>query len=288
MCRPIKLKIYSITVAFCVVAASLTCGATGDIAENKEEIKYVALGDSIARGYGLSSPETQSYPALINQALKRKYQTEYYNYAVDGSRTTELLSLMQEAVELDNADLVTVCIGANNILKPFTDCLQRFASVIGFGGIVFADRFDIIKTFDELNSILHSKEFSNELQSGIEAADRDLSLIFKEIKARAPQATVLVMLVYSPYHGAAVTLPYIGKTVDLGELSDAWVAKLNEVITAAAADVGFTTVDCYTPFSDKQNLLNVAINTFPPKFSFDPHPNVEGHIYLSKLHLAEL
>lgn len=189
---------------------------------------------------------------------------------------------------LDNADLVTVCIGANNVLKPFTACLQQFAAKIGYGGIVFADSIDIAKTFDEINELLHSDELAAEMNAGIIAAQKDLDLIFKAVKVRAPQAKVAVMLVYSPYHGLKITLPYIRKTLDLGELSDMWVSKLNTVIASAAEKAGFITVDCYTPFADKTGLLNVAVNGFPPRFSFDPHPNLSGHLYLAQLHLAAL
>lgn len=252
-------------------------------------LKYVALGDSIAYGYGLSSPEAEAYPAIINRSLQNKFKTEYYNYAVSGSTTADLLSVVQsKATLLDNADLVTICIGANNVLKPFTTCLQQLAAEIGDGGINFVDRIDIAKSFDKINETLNGEEFETEMERGINAAQKDLDLIFKAVKTRSPRAAVAVMLVYSPYHGLKITLPYINKVLDLGELSDLWVSRLNEVTAAAADNAGFLTVDCYTPFADKTGLLNVAVNGFPLRFSFDPHPNLSGHIYLAQLHLAAL
>lgn len=283
-CRRIKIKIASIVLAVCLVTA---CNAKAN--GNLAPLKYIALGDSIAYGYGLSSPETESYPAIINRTLRKKFKTEYYNYAVSGNTSADLLNVVKsEETSLDNADLITVCIGANNVLKPFTACLQQFAEKIGNGGLDFADRIDITKTFDEINELLHGEELAAEMKAGINAAQKDLALIFKAVKARAPQANVAVMLVYSPYHGLKITLPYIGKTLDLGELSDFWVTKLNTVIASAAENAGFLTVDCYTPFADKTGLLNVAVNGFPPRFSFDPHPNLSGHMYLAELHLAAL
>lgn len=252
-------------------------------------LKYVALGDSIAYGYGLSSPETDAYPAIINKALQKKFTTEYLNYAVSGSTSADLLSIVENKhTALDNADLVTVCIGANNVLKPFTSCLQRLTAKIGNGGIDFADRIDIAKTFDEINKALCGKELSAEMEQGIIDVQNDLDRILKVIKTRAPQAKVAVMLVYSPYHGLQITLPYIQKALDLGVLSDLWVTRLNAVIAAAAGSAGCLTVDGYTAFSDKTGLLNVAVNSLPPRFCFDPHPNLSGHIYLAQLHLAVL
>lgn len=89
--------------------------------------RYVALGDSIARGYGLDDPETQAYPALLRDRMQSYSEVEYANYAVDGQTSAGLLELLSSggAPMLDGADVVTVCIGANNLLGPTIGLLSE-------------------------------------------------------------------------------------------------------------------------------------------------------------------
>ena len=60
----------------CLLAACTPGGLAEDSSAGSETLpaetsaerpirRYVALGDSIARGYGLDDPETQAYPCLL-------------------------------------------------------------------------------------------------------------------------------------------------------------------------------------------------------------------------------
>ncbi len=266
----------------------------GGIFDDREELKFVALGDSIAAGYGLTDPFQYSYPTIVCEFVQKNLpdaSVSYYNYAHSGDTTTDLLNLMKYSTpQLDGADIVTVCIGANNILAPFFSCLTEltplFGAIAGFESQ--ADRVDINKVFDEVNAALRSDEFSAELSEGIKAAKSDLNKIFAEIKKRAPNAMVLTMLVYSPYHGFEITMPYIEQKIVLSELSDKWVSELNAVIESETENSGYIAVDCYQPFVDKTGILNLGISALPPKFSLDPHPNLSGHILIANLHVEKM
>lgn len=267
----------------------------GGIYEGRERIKFVALGDSIARGFGLKDPKNCAYPAIVCEAVRQRLvgtEVEFYNYAVDGDTTTDLLKLMEHGTkELDGADIVTLSIGANNILLPFFRCLAQLSTVLGdLNGTNESteDKLDINFVFDSVNKAIRSEQFSAELSAGIAKAKADLEKVLAQIKRRAPDAVIMVMLVYSPYHEVEISLPYIEQKIVFGDLSDKWVGELDSVIKEKAVEAGCIIVDCFEPFKSKDGLLNVAISAIPPKFSIDPHPNLSGHIYIANLHIAEL
>ena len=122
----------------CLLAACTTGGPAEDSSAGSDSLpaetssapptrRYVALGDSIARGYGLDDPETQAYPALLRDRMQSYSEVEYANYAVDGQTSAGLLELLSNggAPMLDGADVVTVCIGANNLLGPTIGLLSE-------------------------------------------------------------------------------------------------------------------------------------------------------------------
>ena len=101
---------------------------------------YIALGDSVSAGYGLTLPD-ESHSALFFTLLKNEgYVDNYVNMAVDGFTTTTLLGFLEN---LDNGDLrnirnariITVNIGGNNILTPFLSYLPNQAIASGAGTI---------------------------------------------------------------------------------------------------------------------------------------------------------
>lgn len=72
----------------CLLAACTTGGPAEDSSAGSESLpaetssapptrRYVALGDSIARGYGLDDPETQAYPALLRDRMQQYSEVEY-------------------------------------------------------------------------------------------------------------------------------------------------------------------------------------------------------------------
>ena len=106
---------------------------------------YVSLGDSIAAGhtinddweteYGYSSQYgeggnastvivPESYTDLIRSHLNNEYGSDYVfvkSFARSGDTVEDLINKLDHAVvrnSIEKADLVTVCIGANDVLQP--------------------------------------------------------------------------------------------------------------------------------------------------------------------------
>lgn len=94
--------------------------------ENVETIYYAAFGDSIPNGYCADQePEIVSYPALIQQDLKEISGQEVCldSFCKNGLTTKKLnLTILQEPQvqeRIEQADLITLTIGANDLLNEF-------------------------------------------------------------------------------------------------------------------------------------------------------------------------
>jgi len=101
---------------------------------------YVALGDSVSAGYGLAAHE-KSYPSIFFELLENDgYADDYLNLGVNGFTTTTLLEYLKN---LDNeklsiiagAQVITLNIGGNNILVPFSGYFSELVSASGADSI---------------------------------------------------------------------------------------------------------------------------------------------------------
>ena len=104
-----KRRVLSILLSLCLVLSLLPTAA---FAQGKS---YVALGDSITTGYGLTDEENDSFAALV--ANENGY--ELTNLAEDGTTSGDLLEVVQDEENSDilqNADLITITIGGNDLM----------------------------------------------------------------------------------------------------------------------------------------------------------------------------
>lgn len=100
--------LFAITLCACVLIPTKTFAATGT------QPVYVALGDSIPAGYGLSS-QNEAYPTLLGNDINYKV----LNLAKSGDTTSDLLSKLKTSSfksKLASASLVTISIGGNDLM----------------------------------------------------------------------------------------------------------------------------------------------------------------------------
>lgn len=124
-------KLLGIALAFALVI----CGCVKNTpkvvyAESSADyINYVSFGDSIATGYGLDGYSADA--DFIDGSYETLFKTYIANvvthvnatsYAVDGHTASNLLSILQSnqsaRASIQNADVVTVSIGGNDLLGP--------------------------------------------------------------------------------------------------------------------------------------------------------------------------
>ena len=94
----------------------------------EEPLFYIALGDSVSAGYGVRLLDEIHTSIFFEMLKNERYANEYINMAVNGFTTSALLSLLTSADEhevsnFQNASVITLNIGGNNILFPFIEYL---------------------------------------------------------------------------------------------------------------------------------------------------------------------
>lgn len=195
--------------------------------------ELVTLGDSISYGYGLQNPETERYSALLTKALSEKDDVIWkdYNYAVSGDRSTDLLNILKNntAEKLPDADAVVICIGGNNLLRPFTDFLKHTAEniqnrITEIKGLKKDSITDYsITDLGKLGGILvngitniNYDALQTDIDAGMNTLKSDLEEIYMLLREKNSKADIYVMNVYNPYKNLTdVKLPGMSEPVNL-------------------------------------------------------------------------
>ena len=274
------------------VTAEVVFEQSGSPSKMDRDLKIVALGDSITRGYGLDQPEKDRFTTIVSEHLDTIYNNvEITNYAVDGMTSDGLLDLLLsgKAEKLKDADIVLLCIGANNVLQFATDLfLYDNTDVEGlfraYGNFFISDKSDtsapeaVKKYFERVTSYASSKEFTDKINSGLGALRQDIPQIISYIRKVNPKAKIYYANVYSPYKGMNITLPYVNTILPLGDLSDQNVEKINAIINELKTDGGYTVVDIHSVFKNsREKIINAGFDLTKMNLNYDPHPNKRGH-----------
>lgn len=280
-----------------------------DSVVKEKSISVVVLGDSIARGYGLSDVETQRFSSILNEKLLDIYaESSMANYGVDGQTGAELLELLKTTppTELDSCDCVIISIGGNNILQSLYSLSPLLDELKGTDPDVFKDYFlylfakdeetkqkyayscDTINgIFKKVNAAFESEDFKKLIEKAGEDLTQEIPQIIAEIKNHNPDADIYVQTVYNPYKDLNITLSGIDETLDMSRYGDIAVAKLNTPIRELAKANGYTVVPVYEVFKNaKHTLINAGFDVSNTKFSIDPHPNASGHRYIAELYYS--
>lgn len=241
--------------------------------------KYVAFGDSIAAGYAL--PEYNEYDkltemssdgdrfptpndafvAMTGGAIKEKYSSVVIdNQAVSGWTSTQLLSALKSGefdAALNNADVVTITIGSNDLLKPFIDMvtnalyaefiksgnLQLDADIIqtiALGSNKFKLRIpvriktsveDFITSIGNATALLNKTLADNkELNAACDEFCNTIQpAILKQIKEKAPDAEIYWTTLYNPFYGVRFDLNELFPGIEKLNLSQSVIDSLESI-----------------------------------------------------------
>lgn len=251
--------------------------SSGDYEE--KIVKYVALGDSIAGGYGLKDAEKESYVALVQKKLEAVYGGVYaWNFGENGLKSEELLERLknpdnpyyaeyQEA--LIDADLVTVSIGSNDLMQYLSQNL------------------DISKLKKE-GDALFSK--------ACEEFEETLPQLVSEIEKRAPEAEIVMNNIYNPCDDTSFSLKEV-LGIDVKEVSEKYIRRLNssyeeiqtlQVLSFSGKMKKKTRVQVTDVKSSLAQSDKVCINRMISLRGIDPHPNKEGHAVIATQVIQDL
>lgn len=249
-----------------VTTEEVTTEAATTEETNVISTQYLSLGDSIANGYGLADLQNERYFARITKEFGF---TKVDSWAMDGQKSSELLADVNDFVYKDN-QLITISTGANNVLGPAMPVLMSLVTnpSVGF-------------------QTLYSPAFNAQLEAGIAQLGEDLPKIIDKLIETNPDAKIVLLTVYNPFHGAKykVTMSGASADIDLGTMAEPYIQGLNNIIRSVAEQKGCLIADVYTAFAESQEqVVNVTVdeNGYITT-SYDPHPNAKGHEIIASL-----
>ena len=239
-------------------------------------IDYVSLGDSIA--YGLSAPSGQGYSDLFYTYLQSKPELaglKLYNLAKPGLESSDLLNELKSDSNvkgaLENANIVTVSIGGNNLLGPVIRSVATAYHLdlsdpqlnVNLGKALKNDK-------NQTNTLLDlalSGTLDTELNTGVGKFESDWPQMIRLIKAMAPKSQICVLTVYNPFSQDDL----------LFSLFDPYVQQINKTIKA---ENGYSIADIYTCFLQGSALKPLNYDLLQGQT--DPHPTQQGHKMISQ------
>ena len=265
------------------------------LAEDTTSIKYVAIGDTIAYGYGLADRDTESYPQIVRSKLNIP-ESNFKNLSV--SRPSDDLSGSGMSFEafynkihepesvsaIKDADLITVSIGLMDLLDDvirrvsyitgvdcgdpdFTNKVQQFFQNVG----VPEEQLDLITG---LYSYWTTNDSHMYLGGNVGFYNDNLSMIISDIKSMNPDATIIVTELYNPFYEVGLA------SYDLGNFYDEYIKAMNSVFyDLSQSESLYKIAKVYDDFNitnPRPTNINIDFNDLS-KINFDIHPNKYGH-----------
>lgn len=243
---------------------------------------YVALGDSIAYGYGLSNKDTQCYADIV----RSKYNIDknhYKNMAVSGKTCEEYYQLIQTdeyTKAIKNANLITISIGSNELLEIATGAMSNVTGIPANDPAFLTKAQQVIlnagvvekaKMIKEIYDFFTSEETKIKIDTSIKSYESNWDKSIKYIKEINPNATIVVTEFYNPYYELALG------SLDISGFVDENIQKMNLILHKYSnSEQEYKIAKIYEDFNTTDpRITNVSISL--SSFSLDPHPNVAGH-----------
>ena len=250
-------------------------------AENSYQ-KYLALGDSIAYGYGLKDKDKESYAAKV----KAHYNISDYNFsnlAVSGMKCEEFYQVIQTekyTKAIENADLITISIGSNELLQMGVKIVAQVTGVSEDDDnflekakekIVKAPKLEQIKMLAQMYSIFTSEEMKEEMAANIESYKENWVKSVKYIKQKNPNVEIVATQFYNPYYEIQLA------SYDLGGFVDENIQKMNEILEEVSNNEKEYKIARIYELFNTTNPRITNVNISISDFCVDLHPNTLGH-----------
>lgn len=248
------------------------------------ETSYVALGDSITKGTGLSNPTANSYPSVISKSLT---VTNSLNLGINGLTSTTFLSYINGTNtsktatnikdQIQNAKVITLSIGSNDILSPFVAYVKEAFNCTDLNDLKNIDPSKLKEGFAALQTLLNNDATNPDgIIAGVKTFSTNFPQIVTTIRTLAPDAELYINNLYNPYK-------QISSIFSFGATAENYIKQINANIFSSS-DSAYHLVDVYTLFNNNSSLVNVNIMSY----QFDPHPNKAGHQAIADQYLTAM
>ena len=286
-----KRKFLAILLSLAMLFTLLPPGAALAVSPS-----YVALGDSITTGYGLSADNNVETNKSLSFAAQVATNNNFAlnNLAEDGETSASLLDKLTKSDDPDyetvteavkSADVITITIGGNDLMDALYEYLaasyntthpdapttaeQIKAMLTGQDGAV--DFWTLTSLITPLTQFPASSEFTTALNR----FSTNLSSIVSQIKSLNANVRIVVATQYNPYsHLSNQTIDGVVSAFDNG------IQQLNGKISS---QTDIKVADVYTAFSSQNTSKNPLCNasfsmdTGNININLDFHPNAKGH-----------
>lgn len=221
-------------------------------------IRYVALGDSIAYGYGLRNRNEQSYVELIRKHLEGEYDAVYVsNFGENGMQSEDLLDILTNPerkeykkyrATIKYADFVTISIGSNDLLH-------------------------LIKI--DLNMEQMIKNNGNQFDEACQRFANNFPKIIREIHKLNPDVKIYANNIYNPAKGVEMFS-------QVYPLAEDYIEWLNRGFYTSS---DYVLVDIKKGFDkEKESMVNLSFKGR----EIDPHPSEKGHRKIAQMVLKAM
>ena len=275
-----KRRLLSVLLSLCLMLGLLPTAAfaQGEV--------YVALGDSISTGHGLTDSDacfTRQIAASKSYALK--------SHAVDGATSSTLLAKLSDpavAADVASADVITITIGGNDLMGALYLYLanqynEKYGTALSAADIQNAlmGKHETIEQTIILifaSSVLSDFPQSAEASSALQQLGTNLTASIAAIKNANPDVTLIVANQYNPYSYAAKNVnPLFAAAVNtIVEAFETGITVLNATIATMSLQLGYDVADVSSAFKfAEENPCNASFASLPINPDF--HPNAYGH-----------
>lgn len=198
---------------------------------------YVALGDSIAYGYGLSDRDTESYAAKV----AKKYNissSNFKNLAVSGMTCEEFYEQIQKSEytnAIKSANLITISIGSNELLGIV---IRAVADVTGVSAddpdfvtkaqnaFLNASAIQKVTMLNKIYKFCTSEETKVTIENAIKKYEEKWKQSVEYIKNQNPDVVIVATEFYNPYYEVAFA------SWDISGFVDEYIKKMNVILTS--------------------------------------------------------
>ncbi|OUO33329.1 hypothetical protein B5F85_02450 [Olsenella sp. An293] len=242
---------------------------------------YVALGDSVSAGYGLSEGE-ESFPELVAQ--ERGY--ELTNLASNDGVTSETLLAQLGDESVASADVITITVGGNDLMGALYAYLadEINADPVLSGALGNAMTPELVESLlassggaadltlvNMLKGLLAGFPASEQATEALAELATNVGTAITAIKTANPDATIVLVNQYNPYGSLAVE-----ELEDVVAAFEQGVQAMNQGFSAVEA-AGCLVADAHGAFEGAEsNPCNAAVVDLKT-VNLDFHPNAYGH-----------
>ena len=262
-------------------------------AEPKQFKKYLALGDSIAYGYGLENRDSESYAAIV----KSNYNiadSNFQNLAVSGMTCAEFYEEIQKSnytQAIENVELITISIGSNEILELATAALSEITGIPSNdpafltkvqNTFITASLTEKARILAAVYSFFTSEETQQKIDQGVQSYETNWKKSVDYIKSKNPNATIVATEFYNPYYDLKLG------TYDISDFCNQPIERLNTILhNQSNNEQNYKIAKIYDSFNTTNpRITNVTISA--TAFNLDPHPNKTGHSTIASKIMDEL